>query len=129
MRKPNFSTPQQAHDHTLGTGALCFDWWLHSDCSSHDCNEPGEEWRVELVIENPTDEGVIAKSITNQDIVDAAWKIITEDAPEGHPHEWVNPSMIRECGTLLFNPDYADFDAPMGDALLQVAMLGYVPFG
>lgn len=129
MVKHNFSTPQETHDHTLGTGALMYDWWLYSDCANHDCDEADENWQVELVIEDPIGDGGIGKIVTHQDIIDAAWRIISEGPAEDHPNEWVNLDMIRACGTLLFNPDAADFDAPMGDSLLQVAVLGYVPFG
>lgn len=131
----NTAGPQDTWDHTFGTGALTWEWWIRVDQKgigpAGDIETP--DWSVKLTGGAPgfdhegyppeLTEGEVTVEVTHKAVMSAARKVL-KDRPR-----YASAALIREARNLVFNVDEADFDAASGDELLQVVVFGDVVYG
>ena len=66
--------------------------------------------------------GVVDKTITYQDLLDATRKLATGEVSVNHTTKAV-------CQTIISDPSDVDYDATDTDVIVQVAMFGEIVFG
>ena len=125
------ATPQDAYDHTFGTGCLMHEWWLsikHVKGCASDIDQP-DDWEVMVTADDG--DGTEANALVNHKRVMAAARTIAAaiETDLNGTGKFVSDTLRRECWNLVFDADEADFDAATGDELLQVAVLGEIIFG
>jgi hypothetical protein len=113
------ATPADTFDHTLGTGALSYSWWVRSVTNGSPV-QPG--WEVSLTCEDGNG-GTRTAAISHETVLAAARQVLA-----ARP-KYASDALVRECGHLLYAADCTDFDAPAADELLQFIVLGEIIFG
>lgn len=119
------ASPQDTYDHMFGSGATSYSWWLGTkivkgvDTQTWNV-EP--DWEVEVTCDNG-DEGKTTTTVTHAAVLKAARKVL-DSKPQ-----YASETLVVECKNLIFDADEADFDAVVGDELLQLIVLGEIVFG
>ena len=123
------ATPQDTQDHTLGSGALNWEWWLNATVTGSDT----PEWEAVLTIDDG-DGGTKTVTVNHALVLTTARYVVanagkTLRTPQGGEYPAWSGELERECRNLLTDAGEADLDASSADELLQLMVLGEVPFG
>lgn len=118
-------TQQDTAMHIFGAIPAAYDWWR--GVTEHwDTQDAPDGWTATVRVTDPedaTEERVITKTITHADLMGAIRKIMSGEVTD------VSDSCRAECRNFVFNRDSADFDAATSDEVLQLAVLGEIPYG
>jgi hypothetical protein len=113
------ASPEDTYDHALGSGALTFSWWRSTRNVrgiSRDF-DVADDWAVEVTAEGG-DGNDVTVTVDHAAVMAAARQVIKE-VPK-----YASARLAIECRNLVFDADNADFDAAVGDELLQLIVLG-----
>lgn len=117
------ASPQDTYDHMFGSGATSYSWWLSTKTTGVDADfKASDDWSVEVSCDNG-DEGKTTTTVTHAAVLKAARKVL-DSKPQ-----YASETLVVECKNLIFDADEADFDAVVGDELLQLIVLGEIVFG
>ncbi len=119
------ATPEDTFDHTIGAGALSFEWWhgVTPVVTANGAGVPGN-WEYLITADNGMD-GETTATLNHAAVMKAARKIANDKGDI----KYLSESAKRECRNLIFNADEADLDACISDELLQFIVLGEIVFG
>jgi hypothetical protein len=125
------ATPQETFDHMLGSGATSFTWWVNCAIFNVRDGKAQDDWEAILTCDDGNDATKTLR-LNHESVMKAAREILrnylSDQATSEHvPH--VPHTVIRECAHLVFDADETDFDADSADCLLQLMVLGEIPFG
>lgn len=114
------------YNHTVGAMALDYPWWQVIRISPNsfiESDEAYDDWYVTLYEYDPdTGETVVGPLNLNHKVVMRTARQVVDD-PQYSDY------FRSECRNLIRDADDADFDQPLADALIQVALLGEVKYG
>ena len=98
---------------------MSIDYW--ADTAEHNAGK--QTYQVTL-LPDCVDEtaGVVDKTITYQDLLDATRKLASGEVK-------VNPTTKSVCQAIMSDPSDVDYDATDTDVIVQVAMFGEIVFG
>lgn len=97
---------------TFGSGWETYSWWIQYRFIEGDWDVPG---KVYLKADDPNSDEYIQRELTVNDLLEAWQKILNI------------PGGVWHCGQQMNDID--DFDACVGDNVLQMAMFGEIVYG
>lgn len=119
------ATPQDTWAHTIGAGALQYEWWHEAQRVKgvSDDGDANDDWEYKITADDG-DGGEKTATLNHAAVMAAVRKIAAKDcAIPG-----IGSATIREARHLIFNVDETDFDACTADEVLQVIVLGEIIF-